>query len=424
MDYKSSTLLNAIRNGASQAYKDRIPEATEANLAEVGSAIFDYEYTRNEFASMLLNKISLTVLKNKGYENPLKEFKRGMLPAGSTIEEIFVELVTAQTYDPALAESTLYKRNLPDIRSLFHVVNREDVYPTTVQGDTIVKAFTTEAGAQGLIAKIVESLYTSDELDEFLIMKGMVQRYRTEGKFWPVVITAPTNEATAKAALTKMREVSNNMTFMRKDYNFAGVAQVTPKANQIVLLSTAFDALVDVEVLAAAFNMDKADFIGRRVLVDDFGGSTNMVAAIVDKDWFMAYDKLIAGDNVWNALGRYFNYFYHHQGVYSVSPFENTVAFVTAAPTISALTVHPTTETVTISGTAGGTIQLSVEATGTNNPPIHCTWASDTDGVTVNSQGFVTVPKNHGDDTVTITATSKFNTSVSTTFIFDVGAGA
>jgi len=424
-DYKSSTLLNAIRNGASAAYKERIPEATAANLAAVGSSILDYDYTRNEFINTLLNKIGLAVLKQKMYSNPLKEFKKGMLEAGKTIEEIFVDIVKAKAFDQSASESDVFKRNLPDVRSIFHTINREEVYPTTTSFDVLTKAFTSERGAMQLVESIVSALYQSDELDEFLIMKGAVQRYAVEGKFWPVAVTAPTNEATAKAALVKIKEVSNNLTFLRTSYNAAGVHNFTPKADQIVLISTGFDALVDVEVLASAFNMDKADFIGRRVLMDDFGGFPNCVAAIVDKDWFMCYDKLIAADNIWNPLGRYFNHFLHHHGVYSVSPFENAVAFVSAAPTVTGLTVTPATAaTPNISATAGGFIQFSVEAAGTNTPPTHVTWTTDTEGVIINSQGQAFFPKGLGNCDVEITATSKFNTAISNTAVVTVGTGA
>lgn len=421
-DTKSATLLNAILAGASATYKERIPLATRTNLAEVGTAILEYDVTRNEFVNTLVNKIALSVMKNKMYENPLKEFKRGMLPAGETIEEIFVELVKAFSYDAATAESNVFARALPDVRSLFHTVNRADVYKTTTQYDALVKAFKSDDGVMQLVNAIVSSLYTSDELDEFEIMKGAIQRFGVEGKFWPVVITAPTNEATAKAALTQIKAVSNNLTFMSDAYNVAGVKNHSQKADQLFLISTAFDALLDVEVMASAFNMDKVEFAGRRILLDNFGGLPNVVAAIVDRDWFMNYDKLIAVDQIWNPEGRYFNHFLHHQGVYSVSPFENAVVFQTAAPTITAITVTP--DTATVSATEGGTIQCYVEvSTGTNNAPIHCTWESDTEGVTVNSQGFVTVPKNHGNDTVTITCTSKFNTSVSDDLVITVGTG-
>jgi hypothetical protein len=234
------------------------------------------------------------------------------------------------------------------------------------------------------------------------------------------VVNAVTSEATAKIALAKIKEISNNMTFMSKNYNYAGVNNHSQKSDQIILISTAFDALVDVEVLASAFNMDKADFIGRRVLVDDFGGLANVLCIVVDKDWFMDYDRLISSEQVYNPQGRYFNNFLHHHGVYSVSRFENAVMFQTATPTVSAVTVTP--DAASLANLKAATYQLVVEATGTNYAPSKCTFASDTAGVVVNSSGMVSVPATLEDVEVTITATNVFNTSIADDFVITIGS--
>jgi len=109
-DYKSSDLLNAIRTGASADYQERVPEATQENLALVGTSILDYSQARNEFTDALFNKIGLSVIKNKLFENPLREFKKGQLEDGADIEEIFVDIIKASAYDPITAETELFKR--------------------------------------------------------------------------------------------------------------------------------------------------------------------------------------------------------------------------------------------------------------------------------------------------------------------------
>ena len=418
-DFKSTTLLNAIKESASAIYKDRVPDATEQNLREVGTAIMDYDITRNEFANALFNKIGLTVIKNKMFENPLKEFKRGMLDNGQDIEEIFVELCKASAYDPAVAETEVFKRNIPDVRSIFHRINREDMYKQTTSITDLQKAFTSESGMQSVIDKIISGMYVSDEQDEFLIMKAVIGQYGVEGKFIPVVVNVVNSEATAKIALAKIKEVSNNMTFISTNYNFAGVNTHTPKAEQVVLISTAFDALIDVEVLASAFNMDKADFIGRRVLIDDFGGLSGVLCAVVDKEWFMDFDRLISAEQIYNPEGRYFNNFLHHHGVYSVSRFENAVLFVTSAPTVASVTVTP--DSATLANGKKATYQLVTEASGTNYPPSKCSFASDNESVYVNSSGMVSVPTGLTDVGVTITATSVFDPTKSDTFVVTIG---
>ena len=59
------------------------------------------------------------------------------------------------------------------------------------------------------------------------------------------------------------RSASNILTFMSNEYNEANVKTNTPKDRQIIFMDAKFNAQYDVNVLASAFNMDKADFMGR-----------------------------------------------------------------------------------------------------------------------------------------------------------------
>lgn len=420
-DYKSSTLLNAIKTGASAEYQARIPDATQDNLAEVGSAILNWSSTRNEFVAALFNRIGKVVITDKLYENPLREFKKGMLEWGKTIEEVFVDLITENVFDPTVAESELYKRNLPDVKSIFHDVNRKGFYKTTVSTPELELAFVGEEGMMSLVDKIIRKLYTSDNFDEFLYMKNIIHQYGVEGKFAMIPVSPVTDEVSAKAAMVTIKDYSNKLTFMSSDFNHAGVKTFTLKEDQIVLIDTNFDALVDVEVLAAAFNMDKADFIGRRILVDDFGGLSNVLCAVVDKSWFMVYDKLIRTEEVYNQQGLYYNYFLHHWQTISASMFSNALLFVTAAPTVTAIDLLPATATAS----AGGAIQFVVEATGTNNPPTKSTYAltgATSDNTSINSLGLLVL----GDDEtgtageITVTATNVFNDAITDTAVVTV----
>jgi len=401
-DLKSSTLLNAIKASASDVYKDRIPTATQDNLAEVGSAILSYPTTRNEFVSAMLNRIGKVIITSKLFENPLREFKKGMQEWGKDIEEVFVDLIKSQIFDPSIAESELYKRNMPNISAVFHTLNRQEFYKTTVQETALKQAFVSEEGFSTLIEKIIEKLYTSDNFDEFNIMKHVVYQWGIEGKFTMVEIPSVTNEATAKEAMAIIKEVSNNLTFMSPNYNYAGVHTHTLKEDQIVLINTKFDALVDVEVFASAFNMDKADFIGRRVLVDDFGGLANVGCAVVDRNWFMIYDNLIRTEDVYNAQGLYYNYLLHHWQTISASPFANTVLFVSVEPNLTAINLLPATATVA----KGGALQFHTEAVGTGYPSSKVVYTHDGTDTVISTTGLMLVGKAETKETITVTATS------------------
>lgn len=82
-------ILNVIRSDASPQYKERVPVATQENIAEVGNPILNFQAVRNEFLDNLVNRIGLVIITSRSYNNPLKSFKKGLMSLGETVEEIF-----------------------------------------------------------------------------------------------------------------------------------------------------------------------------------------------------------------------------------------------------------------------------------------------------------------------------------------------
>ena len=132
MNINGVEVLNSIRstimaNGSAIDYGDRIPEATQDNLKDIGKALFSYEPAMNQFLNELINRIGMVFVHDKLYNNKLKFLKRGYLEYGDSIEEIFVDLAKAIHYVPAPAtgnECDVYKQYKPEIVSAFHRVNR------------------------------------------------------------------------------------------------------------------------------------------------------------------------------------------------------------------------------------------------------------------------------------------------------------
>ena len=186
---------------------------------------------------------------------------------------------------------------------------------------------------------------------------------------------------------------------------------------------------MDVEVLASAFNMSKAEFMGNRVLIDGFDkldmdrlkelfaddptfvefDSTDLATlaavpcVLVDRDYFMIFDNLNEFTEQRNGEGLYWNYWYHQWKTFSVSPFSNAVIFTSTASAISSVTVSPDAATLPI----GGSLQLTATVAGTGFVDKSVTWSSATPAkVSVSPTGVVTVLAGDDEDTVVITATS------------------
>lgn len=445
----SVDVLNAIRNSASTNYRDYVPVATPDadSIRTIGAIIMDSPSLQNEFLSALFNRIGRVIVESKQYENPWSIFKKGVLEFGETIESVFVNIAKPFQYDPAVAENQIFKRNIPDVRSTFYVMNYQKFYKSTIQDRDLRKAFLSWDGITDLIAKIVESMYTGANYDEFQVMKYMLARQILDGRLYPVEI-AQVSGANAKSIVTSVKQASNKLTFQSTKYNVAGVSTHSKKEEQYVIVSSDFDAIMDVEVLASAFNMSKAEFMGRRMLVDGFGDIDNdrlailfdgddtyteitaaelealneIPAIIVDESYFEIFDNLLEFTEDFNGEGLYWQYWYHTWKTFGVSPFANTTMFIPAEPTITSVTLSPSTATVV----AGQNVALEATVVATNFAPKQVNWSVDTTsagkGATVSASGVVSIPEDFGTGTVTVTATSVFDNTKSGTATITVGA--
>lgn len=429
----AADILNVIRNNASVDYRNYVPKA-DANDVEsvrtIGAIIMDYPALQNEFLNALVNRIGRVMLTSKMYSNPIAFFKKGVLEYGESIEEIFVNIAKVQEFNPEIAEQEVFKRVVPDVRAAFHIMNYQKFYKATVTQEQLKQAFLSWDGVTDLIARIVDSMYTGANYDEFLVMKYLLARHILDGRVYPV--TVPTvNAENAKAIVTTVKGVSNKLTFMNSEYNPAAVRTFTEKTDQYMIVNSVFDATMDVNVLASAFNMDKAEFLGHRVLIDGFGDldvarlgeifagdptynepsqaeltALNAIpAVIVDKDWFMVFDMLTQFTEQYNGQGLYWNYFYHVWKTFSVSPFANSVLFVPGTPSVTSVTVSPTTASVP----KGGSVSLSCMVVTEYFAPQTVVWTSNAADVKVSAAGVVTVDADATSTTATITATSAFD---------------
>lgn len=398
-------ILNTIRANASSTYQERIPVATQNNIREIGNAMMTYEATQNEFLTALVNRIGRVIITSKSYSNPLRVFKKGILEYGETVEEIFVNIAKAKQFDPAIAEDEVFKREIPDVNAVFHKMNLQNFYKVTVSNEQLRQAFLSAQGINDLVGYIVDSLYTGAEFDEYLTMKQLIVDAATNGEMYAVNIPAVSAE-NAKAIVSTIKGVSNQLEFMNSTYNSMGVLTHTRKPRQVLIMDAAFDATIDVEVLAYAFNMEKAEFMGRRVLVDNFGSLTGVVAALVDEDWFMVFDNFIGFTENYNGQGLYWNYFYHVWKTFSTSPFSNAILFTTQDVGVTSVTVSPNA----IQHTTGNlqTVQLTANVVTTGYAPKDVVWSTSSDTATVDDKGLLTIPATT-DTTFTVTATSVYD---------------
>lgn len=386
-------ILNVIRQNASYDYQQNVPAVTKASdIPKVGEIIYGTPAFANQFLNALVNRIALVRANSATFNNPYSALKKGFLEFGETVEEIFVNIAKVVDYSAEKGEARELKRTMPDVRSAFHAMNWRVMYPVTIQDEDLRLAFLNEGGVTTLIAKIVDSIYTAAEYDEYLLFKYLLIKAVSHGKMYPLSVGA---DANLNEAAEKYRGISNLLTFMKKEYNASGVQTTTPKERQAIFMDAMYNAKYDVNVLASAFNMDKATFTGNLHLIDDWTTFDNdrfdtiransdgleevtaaelalmkdVKAVMVDTEWFQVYDNNAKFTEKYVGSGLYWNYFYHVWKTISSSPFSNAVVFVASTATINL----PETVTAEVTGRyqseEGAVLTMNASADGASLEP-------------------------------------------------------
>jgi len=416
-------LLDAIRDDASPDYISRIPAATQAGVQAVLAALQQWRPSQNEFIDALINKIALTIIKSTSFTNPLAEFKRGMLTGGDTIEEIMVGLIKAKTYDPARdeLEKELFGTAPIEVQTNFHKVNRRDRYKITINQPLLQQAFNRDMGLSTFAGQIMAAPGTSDQWDEFLLMCRLFAEYERNGGYHKVKIRditnpdSPTLAADTRAVLTKIRGTVATLKFISTAYNAARMP-ISARPDELILFVTPeFEATMDVEALAGAFNIDKMELSGRLITIPkEQIGIDNVHAILTTRDFFVVADELFETSSQWNPASLQNNYWLHRWQVISASRFVPAIAFtvdegdeiIKLNPPVTALeaiTVTATDGTTVTSVARGERYQLNTDTvTDGNSDGIRWTLTGNTSPRTYLSQtGVLTVG---GDEWGTLTA--------------------
>ena len=355
----------------------QIQDTSTNTLHTIGQLITEYQPTRNAFIDTLINRIAMVLVTSRTWDNPWSVFKRGTMDLGESIEEVFVNIAKPFDFNPDLAEKQIFRREFPDVRVTFHRMNYQKFYKVTISQQQLRTAFLAWSGISDLVTRIIDSLYTAMNYDEYITMKYMLCRAILNGGIGGYKVADFTSNANLGDLIASVRGTVNNMEFLSNKYNSAGVMNASGRGDVYCFIDTMLDARVDVNVLAAAFNMDRAQFAGRRILIDGwanhdtdrlgelFGNDPEYAAftegelsilggigaVVADRNVWMVFDNLEEMENINNGQGLYYNYWLHSWRTFSMSPFANAIAFTMDNFSVS---------TVTITGADGGTPATSV----------------------------------------------------------------
>ena len=353
---QNKDLLNSIRAEQSAEYQERVPMATGSNDLEVYASLESYPSTKNEFINTLTNKIGKTMFFNKVFNNPLKMLHRGMLPFGKSVEEMFVELAEQKGFNEHFTGSTTNEGDLigivtPKVKVDYISQNFAYKFKTSISDLQLKGAFTDSYGLNTLFNKIVDSLYSQVQVSEFEDMKDILINQTVKSTGGTVqgkgIIPQMYEDTTTKAnalipvgtkpdgvqLCKQIRMWANKLQFPSTKYNLAGVKTWSAKDELVLFITPEYQAEIDVQALAFAFNVSSADVQVRTIVVDTLGttkasGGQEIVCLLADKDLLQAWDTINTTNTFYNADKLTTNYFAHKHGIMSGCKFAQAVAFV------------------------------------------------------------------------------------------------
>ena len=436
----SAELLSYIINQSPILSEELDLPVQGQDIKEIGKIIIDNERYKNAFINTV-NLIGLTVIKRNGWDNPWDFTKRGTLRFGQQIRELINDLCNVYDYNKNFSNKERFLETVvPNVFNYMHEVNFQKFYQTTTSDSQMAMAFDTEDSLFEFIDNAIAMLYESLKYDTYIVDKYMLCRRILDGTVTSVKIDNYAS-LTPRQRVSAMKSISNKMTFRNPNFNPAGIRRATSFDDQITIINTDFEADFSTDVMATSYFRDEADMKARMVLIDGFATHdtarltelleeayvpftetelqqlATIPAVIISREWFMDYDYALdnaSGEKTtefYNPTTLENNHFLHAWRVFSTSPFEQACVFTSDTPSVTSVTVAPSTATTN----AGQKVQLSatVVTTGFANKAV--LWTTESEDVIVDQNGLVTIKSGTTAGDYAVTATSIYDKTKSGT---------
>lgn len=347
-----------------------VAENNIQTLYEYGNVVLANTSMMNKWYDGLVNKIVRSRLVDTMYKNRLAPTFKGVLDIGEGIEEVLVAPagVQQQNQDKTTPRNP-FNAPLPEIYTKWHVINAEMQYGVRISRKRLRRAFTSFSAMDSFIQYIVDSLYNGYEWDCQILTKfkaAQAALSRIDANKAIAVASPVTSDGTA--FLASAREYAELFKWMNDGYNDAGVPVSTQDGKLFVIMTAGVEAHVDVKDLAAAFNLEYAQFLGRRMPIDSFTFSdaekarimeiagvdtwfftaeqeealAGVLGIICDIDLFQIYDAF--EPELWensNGADAEVNYWLHADRIYGLSPFANYQVYIAGEDDDAVATVTP-----------------------------------------------------------------------------------
>lgn len=352
-------IYNAVRSACSPQFQTRVPAATQGNIRNAVDNMRNYPYLRDEFTGVLIQRLIGLYIRHADWDDQLKLIgsPRTLKRYGSTYEQAAVGLVQARTrnFNKEYLGDDVYGRYSVPTASVFHPLTFDHYYPVTIPEDALLTAFDGESGMSDYIAEIMNAPILSDRNDMYVMKVQTFAEYARKGGFFRVhtadVGASNSTETDAKSLLRLIQQTANELKSLPLSAmpRYNAMSWTTPwRDPEAILFATPqVIAALNVEALAAAFNIDRANVPYRIIPIPEdmfgIGGAAGKVQAVLtSEDFFFQWDEMLeTANSPVNPIDGTRNIFYKHRGSITPNPFANAVLFWTGEGSRTDTTVNP-----------------------------------------------------------------------------------
>lgn len=337
-------ITNLVASMGSSDLHTRIGTATEQNIGNIGTTILNYSVVKNEFLNVLVNKICGQIFMNKVYTNPLSFFEKEPVPYGSTLESVFTDLIQSKNFNENFGTndvSSLIGVETPPTKTEYYSKNFAKKYKISVSDQQLRTAFLNPNGLQNLINQVLTVPTNSRNFDDFQLMKGLLANASTKEVTLATTYKTASDDAKARMLTKQTRAIVDRFGMMSKIFNIQGIYTFTNSQNIVIITTPEVSANLDVELLATAFNMEKAEMGRRIVKIDSFQkynattkayeADANVELMVIDEDYIQFRRTLQVSESFRNPDKLTTNVFTHNQGIGAVCGFVNAVKILNSA---------------------------------------------------------------------------------------------
>ena len=369
--------LNALREISSDIYHKYVPIIDDStDISAFANPILEYPIVMNEFCDVLVNKLVYSQFESKTFNNPLRVLEGESIPLGYAGEHVYVNPAKGRGFNVNDFAGLLFKYEA-DVKVEYHTVNSDLQYPVTVSRQQLKKAMTSWDNLAEFITSLSNSLYNGCYVDEFRFTKNIISGAYKENRGVIETVSAISDADTAKAFVERARELYLNFQLPSTAYNAWAknggegrpITTWTRPEDIVIIIKNNLRAKLDVDVLASAFNIDRATLLGNIITVDNFDSydddgnkvfdGSAIVGGIFDKSWFKIKTQDMYMESFVNPNNRTIQYYLNVIRMYNMSLFANGVIFATSLPTVAATEVE-ISEGSTLTLTAGDTAAINV----------------------------------------------------------------